>query len=354
MTFFSLLTRLDRRALGVSLVCMLSLWPLQAWAEARGKGKRVAVTEEVKASSDALQRAEEALQRGELPAAISAFLQADREDRNMATLVRAFEAAGQLDDALLIVHVAERILSRSEVSDEGRTLARRAVARASDRLTQLELVCAERPCSFRVDGLEAPEGISYWNPGAHEVQVVSPTRPDADQSERDQPEQAKHVTCAARAICRLTLPAADDGAAHVAVAAIPARADGLVARSQELARGPERFTPRRSEPHKTASRGPVAFLVSSSVAAAVLVGLATWTGTRAVQARNLHGGDDPHAYDANSVRTLARRTDYLFLGAALSAGAAAAAAIWWVDWDARRRTSVSLDAGASLKATHHF
>ncbi len=325
-------------------VCALALLssnllPSALHADARTRAKRPAVKQEPAAarSSGALAEAEEALARGELALAVRAFVRADEEDRNMATLVRAFEAASELDDALLIVQVAERILARAEVSDEGRFLARRAIAKASDRLTQLELVCSESACAFEVDGEPAPEGISYFEPGLHEVRV------------KQQPGQLVQVRCAARAICRLTLPAPED----VNLAALSASTAPLSPR--EVAHSAQSEQTQASTPPKAErpSRGPLWVFVTSSVGAAALVAAATWTGTRAVQARNLHSSD-PNAYDADEVRSYARKTDYLVGGAALLLGTALVTGVWWVDWDARRRTDVSLDGLAGLRATHRF
>lgn len=323
-------------------LCLSSLMPSVSQAEARGRVKHAVTRSEIAQRPNSLVEAERALARGDLEAAVQGFVQADQEERSMATLVRGFEAAVELDAPLLIVQVAERILSRAEVSDEGRTLARKAIARASDRLTQLELVCGERPCSFEVDGASAPEGISYFSPGQHEIRL------------KEQPDAPVVLRCAARAICRLTLPAQEDTSGALLTAATAPLAPYAVAQASakdDLHHGPERMPAATA---KRPSRGPLAVLVTSSVAAAALVGMASWTGARAVQARNLHGSDDPSAYDAQTVRSLARQTDYLIAGAAVLAGTALVTGVWWVDWDARRRTSLSLDGTASLRATHRF
>jgi hypothetical protein len=307
-----------------------------AWAKPRQKTPAVSTAP---AAPDHLREAELALEEKRYVDAVNAFVEADRVERNMAALGRAFEAANLADDPLLLVQVSERILSRPEVSDEGRTLARRAVAKASDHLTQLELVCGERECEFLVDGQSTLEGISYWRPGAHEIQLVG------------HPETTLQVKCAARAICRFTLPQAEQSAV-VAAQPAPVPAPAAVAQAEH-----ESSAASTSEPsaalRRRGSRLPFAVMVGTAASGAVLGALALWSGIEAVRARNLHD-TDPAAYDADAVRTYARRTDYFLLGAGLCAAAATATAIWWVDWDERRQTTISLEGGAGLRASHRF
>lgn len=284
------------------------------------------------------QEAERALAEQRYADAVNAFVMADQLERSMESLGRAFDAANLADDPLLMVQVSERILSRPEVSDEGRTLARRAVAKASDRLTQLELVCGDRECKFEVDGEPAEEGISYRLPGAHEIRL------------KGNPEAALHVTCAVRAICRFTLPQAQDEGVAVA-GAVPLTA--IDPRAVAAAQPDESETPKADESSVRGSRLPLAVLITTAAGGAALGALTIWSGVQAIQARNLHD-TDPANYDADAVRAHARRTDYYLLGTGLCAAAAAATAFWWVDWDERRRTSVSLEGGAGLRASHHF
>ncbi len=283
-------------------------------------------------SAEYVEAGERALNEGRYADAAAEFVKADQSERDMALLVRAFEAAHQADDPLLIVQVAERILARPEVSDEGRTLARKAVAKASDRLTQIELVCAERQCAFEIDGEPTPEGISYRMPGVHEIRLS------------DDPENALQVHCAARAICRFRLPSSEPTLDPLPL--IAAQPTG-----SEPSSAPE--APEAPAPSSRRLRASMAALVGSAVGAATLGTLSIWSGVRAVQAKELHETDRSR-YDADEVRTHARRADYFLLGAGVCAAAAVATAIWGIDWDERRSTRLSLQGATGLSATHRF
>jgi hypothetical protein len=345
----------------LAVLCLLGTFPQAVQAQSRKgtsqrgaaaqgerKAKRPAPRaneEPAAATPDYVAEAEQARAEGRTADAVQALLKADDQDRSMALLGRAFELAGQLDDPLLMVQVAERILSRAEVSDEGRSLARKAVARASDRLTQLELVCAERHCNFEVDGQAAIEGISYWMPGTHEIRLAG--RPDTSRS----------VSCRARAICRLSLPSSDAGVAGAPVDVLsPAESQArpeAAGRSAALETAQTDLeSPVDRSAKSSASKAPLAVLISASVGAVALGSLSVWSGVKALQARNVHDSN-PAAYDRDEVELHARRTDYFMLGAGLCAGLAVATAVWWVDWDARRSTKVSLGA-SSILATHKF
>jgi hypothetical protein len=334
--------RLARSALG--LLCALSLCAPGASAQApKHQGDRAAPT----GAAAHEREGELALREGRFRDAVRAFLAADHAEPSMVLLVRAFEAARAADDPLSIAQVAELMLSRAEISDEGRELARKAVAKASDRLTQLELVCRDTRCAFEVDGGEAHEGIAYFMPGAHRVQL------------RGRPETAIGVECAARAICRLTLPASHP--VPLAVAAPPASAPAPLGAPR--ASGPARAAPVVSEHalRKAEERGeerggaprsrlPWIVLAGAGAGTAGFGALATLVGLQAVHARELHGTE---RYDADHVRALARRADYYALGAVLCAGAALATTIWWLDWGKKGRTEVIVGATRAA-AVHRF
>ncbi|MFT3928427.1 MAG: hypothetical protein QM778_38215 [Myxococcales bacterium] len=335
----------------------LSFWAAQAWwfpsVLAAQPPRRKHSVAEAPPRADHEQEGERALSEGRHADAARAFMAADDDQRSMAVLGRAFEAANLSSEPLLLVQVSERILSRPEVSDDGRTLARRAVAKASDHLTQLELVCGDRACEFEVDGAPALEGISYWMPGVHEVRL------------KGSEASGVQVRCAARAICRLTLPQAEAATAVTTASSASSAAPVLLEPAPAAAQPPEEpvsATPRelpvtarapREPPRQRGSRFPLGVLVTSSIAAAGLGATAVWSGMEALKARDLHD-TNPAAYDADAVRTDARRTDYLLIGAGACAALAAVTAIWWVKWDERRSTSFSLEGTGGIRASHRF
>jgi hypothetical protein len=237
--------------------------------------------------------------------------------------------------------VAERILARADVSNDARTQASMALASASTRLAQLELVCGEGRCTLEVDGAEAHEGVTYVEPGEHDVRL------------RDRPETAQRVSCPARAVCYLKLPVTSAQDTVAATSGGPA----ALAPSQDTAPAPqltETSRPSSVEAKKSASALPMGVLVGASIGAGAFAGLATWSGVRALHERNL-ADENPAKYDSDKVHHSARMSDYFLIGTVACAGAAIASAIWWVDWDARRQASVAvLPSGGYVSVTQRF
>jgi hypothetical protein len=300
---------------------------------------------------DHVGEAEAFVAQGRHAEAAQKFLDADDVVHDTTKLWRAFDAAQRSADGLLIVRVAERILSRAEVTPEERSLARTAIVQASDGLAQLELVCGERACEFEVDGQPAMEGISYRNPGPHEVRLRG--------------ESVVALECAARAICRVSFSA---GTPKVLIvggpsAAKPAAQPALASQSAPSGgaeRGPalprvEREPAHASGPrHHRASSGHVALTtvaITTGVVAVGLAAVATWSGLQAIHGRDRYGASD---YDADEVRAWARRTDLLVVGAAASAALSLTTGLLTLRRERRKATSLSAGPGIGLAARHDF
>jgi hypothetical protein len=94
-------------------------------------------------------------------------------------------------------------------------------------------------------------------------------------------------------------------------------------------------------------------LIGASAGALVFGGLSIWQGMAALDAKQAYDGSGNWNDD---VRAPARRSDAFMVTGIALAGVAAATAIWWVDWDARSRTQLSVlpGGGATLSTRRRF
>jgi hypothetical protein len=274
-----------------------------------------------------------AYKAGEYARAAELFLVADGLAPSVTALSNALAAAKRTQQPLLMARTAQRALSRTGLSDADQRSARSMLAQAEPQLARLELRCEREPCAARVDGVAVATGVQYAEPGTHRVGAV------------DGAELELH--CAAGQRCAATLPAPK------AVPPPPAQ----VARAT-----PEPAAPKAPAPAAAPAasprwkqRLPLGVMISAGAAALVFGGLSIWQGMAALDAKQDYqpgGGGDWN----DDVRAHARRSDAFMVTGIALAGVAAATAIWWVDWDARSRTQLSVlpGGGATLSTRRRF
>lgn len=278
----------------------------------------------------------QAYKQADYARAAEAFLAADALLPSARALSNALAAARRAGLSLLVARAAERSLARQGVSKADRKTAEEALAETSPKLARLEIVCATPGCALQIDGVPANISGSYVLPGAHRISAES--------------HAALDLNCEAGQLCR--------GELKPSPVPSPTEAAATMATSSEPNPGtlpPTEKAHRETQP-RWKRRLPLAVLISTGGGALVLAALATWSGVEALDAKREYDADDPDSPSWNHVKKLAHRSDYFLAGSIVLAGAAAATAIWWVDWDAYSRSQLAIlpEGGATLTTRRRF
>lgn len=276
------------------------------------------------AADDPKSRAAELFEQGvrqfsnaEYEAATRTFLSADDIAPNSRALVNGIIAARRAGLYLVVAETAERALSRSDVDNSGRALAREALNDAAAHLTRVDVACTASPCKITIDGAATNPGPRYVLPGTHDFVGTG----------ADGAVVTEHVTTAAGASYRVSL-------SPKATEPPPSASQPLVTRSE-------------AKPPKPLS--PVVFYIGT-VGTAALVGATIWSGLDTLSAKS-------SATRANwdHVESRALRTDIFMGGAVLLGAATAAAGIWGTRWGSESYASAAvLPGGAALVARGRF
>jgi hypothetical protein len=270
-----------------------------------------------------------AFREGRFGEAARAFLEADRALENSVALANALGAGLRSEQPLLVAQIAQRAVARMDLPDAVRQQAAEALARASRELARLELVCEETPCTPELDGVAVSEPQLYVLPGSHELRLLGQAAP------------VERIACAQGAYCRVSVPRR----------ALPEPESGAPAPVASAPLAQEEVETGRS---RALERLPLGVFITTGAAALGLGALATWSGVRALEERDKHESD-PERYRPERVTEWAKRTDRLLVGAGLCAAAAAATAIWWVDWSPDVQPELALmPEGALLGAQGRF
>jgi hypothetical protein len=272
--------------------------------------------------------------RAEFGAAARGFFDADGLAPSTGAITNAIEAARRAGDFVLVARAAERAIGRGAAL----VLARTALADAATRLARIELSCSPAPCSIAVDGAPTDPSEAWFLPGTHTVEARSPAGAVAHEQ----------LSCVAGATYRAALSV--PGAGEQGTAAPP-------------------VVP---PPDAAAHHGlPRAVFFGGVGVTAVLAAVTVWSGVEAIAAKNALSSPSTTPLEDN-VRSLARRTDWLLLGAGLAGVATAVVGVWFTDWHpghdggpesppnppgsraAVRAALVPLPGGAALTTTFAF
>ncbi len=283
-------------------------------------------------------------------AAARSFLAAADVLPSKDALKNAFAAAQRAEQPRLIAQTAARLLELPGLDERSRRDAQRALERAAPQLARVDVACAPAPCGVRIDGESYATGRVYLNPGMHEF-VASNT---------EGWQVAVPASCGAGAQCQVSLELAP---AREAPSKPPVEAAPVVPREPApqpaTERAQESAAPsaeKAGDVGKTERARNVPALVSfvgAATVTAAFVALVSWSGAEALSAHRKYK-DEPQAYDEDETRRLARRTDYLTIGAVVSAAATTAIGVWWVDFGGRRRAALSLAPGRGITLVGRF
>jgi hypothetical protein len=246
--------------------------------------------------------------QAEFEQAARAFLDADRVAPSSQAITNAIAAARRAGAHLLVAEAAQRAIARD---DPAAPAARAALADAATRLARLELRCDSTPCAVSIDGAIVDASVTYLLPGDHRLHA---TGGHASSDE-------KALSCVAGATYRVLL--------HP----VPIEASAP--------------PPRALPPPATSAGWPKAVFFAGAGATAVLTGLTIWSGVDAIQARDALPAVPERAQN-DAVLAKARRSDFLFAGAALCGVGTAIAGIAFTDWRGRPAAVIRPIAGGAV------
>ena len=310
------------RSLVVAAICLLSLTPLAAMGQP-AEGPSV---EDIQAAANAFAEAQRAQLRGEYAHAAELFELANDSAPSaeaLRSVIRNRRASGAYAQAAT---AALDAMTRYPSDATSVQLANEILTELGGRLGLLQLVC-EPACVATVDGRSmgrvafTRRGL-FVDPGDHAVRAEWPDHPATERTVAAVAGQTHEL--------RLERPAAPEPPA--AIEQPPPDEPEPVAAPPGDRPGPQRWPPRR------AGLPPTAVWIGTGLTA-IATGLAIWSGTDTLSARDVYEGAPTRAGYEDGVG-LELRTNLLIATSAALGAATIAIALFATDWAPESPTPV--------------